>query len=1178
MPNTGQGLGSFWDENFDGSYNPLDGDFPIIEIRKCEPENRSQALELLPDEMTFWIYNDAGGPHNESNGSSAIQMEIQVQAFAYATNDEINDMTFQRYKLINRASEDIRDTYFAMWVDVDLGCSEDDLIGCDVGRSLAYAYNLDAIDGDSGDDCSTGAPTYGENIPIVGTDYFRGPLGPITYLRDDTGNIIIDPETGDSLYNSTVAGGDIDTFLELGMSSFMYINRSNSGPTEPWTFDPNIAAEYYHYLRGFWRDGRALTAGGCGFTAGSLDSVRYAFPGLPSRDEEWSMCSECSTQGDRRTLQASGPFLLTPGAVNELIIGVVWVPDLDYPCPDIAKFAAADDLAQGLFDNCFNLLDGPDAPDVCAIELDKEVILVLTNDTIGVGNNKFEGYSEGDPLAPLGSDDQYVFEGYKIYQLVNAQVSPSEYDDIDKARLVQVVDIDNGVTELVNWNPEAIFGQQDEVWIPTTEVEASDSGVKHTFKIIEDAFADGDQTLINHKKYYFSVIAYAQNEWKRFDPTAIAGESTGQRRPYLEGRGNINVYTVIPRPIVYEALNSSYGDGVAITRLSGVGVGGNFVQLADGQEEAILNGTTKGILEYKQGAGPIEVNIYNPLEVKNGTYKVRITGEHNDGGSVCGLESGARWELVASDGSVIGSEKTIDALNEQIIPQYGFSISIAQSEDAGAATTEENGVIGASLNYADINGTQWYAGLTDGGFGSPFLDNAPFFRPTANFLRTSQGEIDNFLDPTSAYSEMGSGYWYPYYLTSAQNPDPTQTFQYYVSPAWKSQGFIRSQNGLNKLNNVDIVFTKDKSKWSRCIVVESNNQFFERNGLNPMGNAQTDMYDLRQAPSVNKEGQEDGEGMGMGWFPGYAIDVETGERLNVFFGENSYFNDDFAGGVVSTGDVANGDDMLFNPGDDVFVVDTAGTQTFFFQPESLYAGGHHMIFVTRSVYDECESLKDQITESSSTANLVGKINVFRSVTWTSIPLINADAMLSYEEGYIPNDLTVQLRVDNPYNLEEEFNLQVASSCSPVGSLPEYEFTIEGSEARELGQEEYAGALANLNVVPNPYYGYSAYETSQFTTTVKITNLPSKANITIYSLDGKFIKEFKRDEIDPFKGGSNPGIVQGQGIPDVEWDLKNFKGIPIASGIYLIHVVAPDLGEERTIKWFGVNRKFDPSGS
>ena len=178
-----QSLGAFWDEpssadgNGDGVYNPCDGDFPIINIRGCEPESRKAAFELIPDEMTFWIYNDNGGAHRISF-ATPINMEVQVQAFAYATNDAINDMTFNRYKLINKGPEDIRETYFAMWVDPDLGCYQDDYIGCDVGRSLAYVYNEDATDGIEGGETCNGVNTYGTNVPILGIDYFRGPRGP----------------------------------------------------------------------------------------------------------------------------------------------------------------------------------------------------------------------------------------------------------------------------------------------------------------------------------------------------------------------------------------------------------------------------------------------------------------------------------------------------------------------------------------------------------------------------------------------------------------------------------------------------------------------------------------------------------------------------------------------------------------------------------------------------------------------------------------------------------------------------------------------------------------------------------------------------------------------------------------------------------------------------------------
>ena len=39
----------------------------------------------------------------------------------------------------------------------------------------------------------------------------------------------------------------------------------------------------------------------------------------------------------------------------------------------------------------------------------------------------------------------------------------------------------------------------------------------------------------------------------------------------------------------------------------------------------------------------------------------------------------------------------------------------------------------------------------------------------------------------------------------------------------------------------------------------------------------------------------------MGWFPGYAIDIQTGERLNIIFAEDSWLTNE------------NGNDMIWNP-------------------------------------------------------------------------------------------------------------------------------------------------------------------------------------------------------------------------------------------------------------------------
>src|SRR5690606_28000593 len=91
----------------------------------------------------------------------------------------------------------------------------------------------------------------------------------------------------------------------------------------------------------------------------------------------------------------------------------------------------------------------------------------------------------------------------------------------------------------------------------------------------------------------------------------------------------------------------------------------------------------------------------------------------------------------------------------------------------------------------------------------------------------------------------------------------------------------QTKSDFTALHDVDIIITSDKAFWTRCPVIEINDN-----------ESQTEHNDdilyMRGDQSVNKEGQPDGSGTGMGWFPGYAIDVNTGSRLNMAFSENSW--------------------------------------------------------------------------------------------------------------------------------------------------------------------------------------------------------------------------------------------------------------------------------------------------
>ncbi|MBK8554254.1 MAG: hypothetical protein IPL65_00090 [Lewinellaceae bacterium] len=1150
LPFTQQALAGFYDADNDELYDPLKGDYPSIEIRGC-PLNR------YPDEMVFWIYNDHGGgqPHANTQGKP-IQMEVQVQAFGYTTNDELNDMTFQRYKLINRATERIDSMFFAMWIDPDLGCAQDDYIGCDQEKALMYVYNQDNLDGDPGCSCGDVA-TYCDKIPILGVDYFRGPL---------------------------------DTFgEELGMSSFMYYNNGGFGNPPAGTADPSAPQEFYNYITGTWRDGTPLTIGGSGYAPADPNAVptRYAFPDAPNNANGWSMCTSGLTFGDRRTLQASGPFTLKPGAVNELIIGIPWVPDITYPCPDLEGLFRADKLAQGLFDNCFELLDGPDAPTVAWLEVNREIIAILTNDTLS--NNAREGYAQNDFLAPEDIKDtpeaEYRFEGYVIYQLTDPNVSAKDYENPDKARIVAQVDVKNNISKIYNWLEVRDPNTNELIFYPELKVDGADAGIRHTFSIQDDKFASGnDKGLINHKKYYFSVVAYAYNNFGTFDP--IARPVVGQQRPYLAGRRNIQIYTVIPRPVVDQALQASYGDGVEITRLQGVGVGNNFVDLTDASREAALSPDFDNTLTYKAGRGPVKVTIFNPFEIEDGEYELSLVDDDLTDNV---LKPDARWELrKLPNGDVIASERTISELNEQLLLQYGFSITLAQTGDAGNYTPSlpvnnpsgtvvnpgpANGGIGAEISYADSN-EPWL-------FGFPDQEQGLF-----HYVKTRKLEDDADMDPNQGLSTLGDGYFVPYVLADWRLNNTERM----ISPAWttkqvgnflnqtvvgSSTNFNDPNNRYRKLNalpNVDIVLTSDTSKWSRCIVVESASGYWTSGDYSPKDpDLQTEspapnkirqMFDTRYSLSVGKD-DNDNDGLpdpdgatdangnpiyGMGWFPGYAIDVETGKRLNIFFGENSCYKSDLNAAFT-------GRDMLWNPTDQ-FLRDNNSFTDYF----DLVLGGQHWVYVTNTNYDECAELYKRLSPEVATS-ATQKITQLRTLAWAGmVQMAPGFQMKSLRDGLIPNDATIKLRVDNPY-------APFTVDANNANLHPKYLIKIDNRQSLALNEVQVGNALDSVKVVPNPYYGFSDYETSQFTNTVKITNLPGKCTVTIYSLDGKFIRQYQRNEqYAPYM----------QITPALEWDLKNNKGIQVASGVYLIHVSAPGMGE-RTLKWFGIARQFDASG-
>ena len=823
---------------------------------------------------------------------------------------------------------------------------------------------------------------------------------------------------------------------------------------------------------------------------------------------------------------------------------MVWERDLinNDLFASVEKVIIADDKAQKLFDNCFQVLNGPDAPDVNMQELNRQIILKLT---YGPGsNNEGFSYSERDPLITVSADDRdsilnvnpnyfdYKFEGFQIYQLANKDVSIADIYDPTQSRMVAQCDIKNGLTQLINWEVDPDLN----ALVPQDmTLTSNNEGVFSSFLISEDQFAIGNRDLINHKEYHFTVIAYGQNQFEEFDPTIASG---GQKIPFLAGRRNIKTYTAIPHEIDAEKGGTiqvaQYGDGPEITRLDGIGNGAGELELQPEEVARILTGYSTGQPTYMGGLGPVAIKVIDPLEVKDGQYTLSFD-ESN---------SNANWQIVDGDGQVIAeSDTTISFYNEQIIPTLGLSVAIQQPEAPGGDDdgTYNNGIITSEIIYDDPS-KEWWSGIADDKSYSPYnwilagTNNNPT-EPPATLYPDQSGDSKGYFE------NIVEGTWGPYMYASGNNRLVVDGFDNYGMGPAVTIG--RNLNDAADLHSVDIVFTADKNNWTRVPVFE----LAEEPGLSEHGDKKlTQRQDTSWTLSNGELKRAPNLAPGWSYFPGYAIDVESGKRLNMAFGENSWLPGE------------NGNDMLWNPTDREFLPpgnNVNGGYVF---------GGQHYIYVFADedriggTLEDLEykggaiadwPLTDIMEDLVKTGGLgnIARANFWRACRWVGMPTLRKGMEFDpYTE--LPTETRIRIRMNTPYQKRE------LASASNEGK-PEFLFNTSNIATKTKVDSVGSSKLETIRVVPNPYYGFSSYETSQLDNIVKITNLPEICTISIFTPSGTLIRQYRKDN----------------SMTYLEWDLKNAYNVPIASGVYIIHIDAGDLGE-KIVKWFGALRPVD----
>lgn len=1146
-------LAPFIDRDGDLVYDPT-VDYPAYDLDKNFDCTKKEVDLVYGDETIWWVYNDRGNVHTETQ-AGALGFEIRAQAFAFSTNDEINNMTFNNYRILNKSTFRLTNTYFSTWFDPDLGNHLDDIIGCDIPRGLGYCYNGDADD--------EGAFGYGTNPPAVGFDFFQGPFADYFDGRDNDRDGCIDgvrdPVTGLCRPENPVTGLN----ERIIMSGFMYYNNGSTTNIEQ-TSDPDNAAEFYNYMRSLWKNGNNLvvetpsgpfnTGNGDGFTSdGTGQKTLFAYPGgtfdttgvtPPTSPTNWF--ESPANLADKRGLHSAGPFSLAPGALNFITTGVVWARDFNNsdPFASVDKVIIADDKAQNLFDNCFQVLDGPTAPNMKIIELDRELIITLTNPS--TSNNYQLGYMEFDPTIPPANLDpnnggapfqtkedslryyNYVFEGYQIFQLAGPNATVADIYDPSLSRLVAQCDLRNGITKVIN------FTRDDELEADIPQLmtlEYNNQGVQHSFRVVEDAFAEGDRRLVNNKEYYFTVVAYAHNAYSEYPQ---APDGTEQKVPYLAGRLNNLEYLAIPHLPDPEqnglVLNSQYGDGVDVRRVAGMGNSGRFIDIVEEDMERIVTDYRLDEYTYVRGAAPIDLKVVDPKSVPSGDYIIEFDT----------IGSNARWTIYDKNLGVIVAESdtTLAVKAEQVIPELGMSITVEDVLRPGNDENgvRDNGVIGGELIFSDPQ-NDWLTFVPDGEGYNPFnwLLAGPNDVPTGE---PAQTYTDYSGDPLNFFGNILNSTWGPYaYASFLYRGFSGFTIGY--GPAQSYNESQQNRPNIGDIHSVDVVITSDKSKWTRVPVFEMG----EDAGLT-QGNVEK--WRLRDGVSyelVNGQMVQD-TSLPRGWsyFPGYAVDVETGERLCMAFGENSW--------LVSE----NGADMLWNPSSTV-IQNPANSIN-----NGIVMGGLHYIYVFAPRLRQGLQQRDIVYRGPAIDDfplkdlldrwiVPDRVAFNRAMMWVSVPLKAFD--FDWVDPYtnMPSDVRVKLRMDRPF---ERFITDSAYS-----GFPRYEFSTDDIAAKSNDFRTAENALDLIRVVPNPYYGSSYYEDSQLDNIVKITNLPQRCVITIYGVNGTQVRQIRKDNSLTF----------------VEWDLRNDYSVPISSGVYIIHIDAGDIGE-KVVKWFGTLRPVD----
>jgi hypothetical protein len=253
--------------------------------------------KFIGDETLFYVANDLDTTTSRyTYGSDPIGLEFQTTIFGF-NREDLKDIVFKKYKVINKSNSDVTDMYFDYWADDDMGNANDDWVGCDTTLNLGFIYNSDNDD----------EGYYGTPPPAIGHLLVQSPIVPSA--KDS------------ARYNDGWRKG----FHNLGMTSFLIINKSQTFSD----LDLGVYAgtlQFYYNMQGLIWDGSTI------FDPNTGQPTVYCVSGDPVSGTGWYEGPGWPGGylfGDRRYQVNSGPFNLAVGDTQEVVCAIMMAKGTD---------------------------------------------------------------------------------------------------------------------------------------------------------------------------------------------------------------------------------------------------------------------------------------------------------------------------------------------------------------------------------------------------------------------------------------------------------------------------------------------------------------------------------------------------------------------------------------------------------------------------------------------------------------------------------------------------------------------------------------------------------------------------------------------------------------------------------------------------------------------------------